>query len=155
SRQVRPESVSRGIYRYLREQGLAIHENCPVRRLQPDGHGWHIETAAGNFHADRVVVAAGLWSKALMANLGVRLPLQGARGCSITAIGEGMRPRHSIKMIEAQVALNPFTDAVRISGTWDLAGNSAVFDQKRLDGVIRAASAYLKDWRPVNPEFQW
>lgn len=155
SRQVRPETVSRGLYRYLKSLDVPILEDCAVRRLQRDSNGWCIETGTGPLHADGVVVAAGLWSKALLEPLGRRLPLQGARGCSITAAGEGTRPRRSIKMIEAQVALNPFSGAVRVSGTWDLAGNEAHFEQKRMDGVIRAASAYLKDWRPVNPDFQW
>lgn len=155
-RQVRPETVCNGVYRYLAGAGVDVRENTNVNALSRDTQqGWRVGTDAGELHADAIVIAAGLWSNALVEPLGFKFPLQGARGCSITARGSGTRPTHSIKMAERQIALNPFQDGVRLSGTWDLVGNNASLDRTRLRQVIDGASDYLADWQPDNVEFEW
>ena len=156
SRQVRPDSLCSGLKRYLEQQAnVALREQTAVRRLEHRGNVWRADTAAGPVDADRVVVAAGLWSRPLLAPLGLHLPLQGARGVSITAAGEGTRPVHSLKLGEAQVACHSFDTETRLSGTWDLVGNDAAFNPARLRAVIRAAQPYLRDWRPANPSLEW
>lgn len=155
-RQVRPETVCDGIYRYLVDAGVNILENTSATALNRDSkRGWRITTNTEELHADTVVIAAGLWSNALVEPLGFTFPLQGARGCSITARGSGVRPTHSIKMAERQIALNPFRDGVRLSGTWDLVGNDASLNRARLRQVIDGASGYLADWQPDDVEFEW
>ena len=51
-----------------------------VRALEKDGRGWRAVTASGAVEADRTVIAAGPWSKALLDALGLRLPMGIKRG---------------------------------------------------------------------------
>ncbi len=156
SRQVRPDTLCSGLRNYLEaDTRVTLREDTAVDRLEPHGTGWRLRTTGGDIESDRVIVAAGLWSRALMLPLGIRLPLQGARGVSITARGSGERPRHSLKLAEAQVACHSFDTETRLSGTWDLVGNNAEFDPRRLQAVIRAARPYLRDWKPDNPSLEW
>lgn len=51
-----------------------------VRALEKGGRGWRAVTASGAVKADRTVIAAGPWSKALLDALGLRLPMGVKRG---------------------------------------------------------------------------
>ena len=45
-----------------RAHGATVREHVEVRALHTDAQGVTVETSAGDFHAGRVVVAAGAWS---------------------------------------------------------------------------------------------
>jgi D-amino-acid dehydrogenase len=155
-RHVRPESFTAGLVDYLTAAGVGILENTEVRALARNGrHGWRIHTSRDEIEADGVIVAAGIWSASLLAKLGMRLPLEGARGCSVTASGSGTPPYHALKFAEANVTCSPFIDGVRITGTLDLTGKDSTLDRRRLETVIRSAKPYLQDWEPGKPELEW
>src|SRR4051794_7778851 len=44
---------------YVEAHGLDVRTSTRVRRIDPDGDGWRLETDGGPFNADRVVVATG------------------------------------------------------------------------------------------------
>src|SRR5947209_2525271 len=54
--------------------GATIHHDEPARRWAPDGDGVRVETDAGTYRADRLVIAAGPWASEVLADL--RLPLE-------------------------------------------------------------------------------
>jgi sarcosine oxidase len=54
--------------------GAEIHHNEPVRRWTADGDGVRVETDAGTYTADRLVIAAGPWASEVLSDL--RLPLE-------------------------------------------------------------------------------
>lgn len=58
-----------------RAYGAAILDRLPVRALRPVGDGVEVVTDDGVFTAGRVVVAAGAWSKPLMAGIGIDWPI--------------------------------------------------------------------------------
>lgn len=155
-RHVRPESLTSGLVDYLTASGAEILENTEVRALARDGrHGWRIHTSQDEIEADGVIVSAGVWSAGLLAKLGMRLPLEGARGCSVTASGPGTPPHHALKFAEANATCSPFEGGVRITGTLDLTGKDSTFDRRRLETVVRSAKPYLHDWEPDKPELEW
>ncbi|MGB3633414.1 MAG: FAD-dependent oxidoreductase [Rubrobacteraceae bacterium] len=155
-RYVRPESIMGGLKENLAAAGVEILENTEVVRLaQSGGHKWLVSTSQGELEADRVLISAGVWSAKLLADLRVRVPLEGARGCSITAGGPGTPPSHALKLEEARVTCSPFEDGVRITGTLDLTGLDDTLDRRRLGMVIQASKPYLRDWRPEKPALKW
>lgn len=152
---VRPETLLAGLERRLRERGVAIEEGAAVEGLRPAGDGWRVETAGGSLEADRVVVAAGVWSPALLAPLGVRLPIEAAKGYSVTARGPGRRPHRPLYLTEAKVGVSPFDGALRLAGTLELGALDVSVDRVRVDAVASSASRYLRDWRPVDGRVDW
>jgi D-amino-acid dehydrogenase len=114
-----------------------------------------LETREGEFAAEQVVVANGVWSAGLLAGLGVHIPLEAAKGYSVTAVGSGTRPRHALYLTEARVGCSPFKEAVRLAGTLELAGIDLSLNERRVAAIVRAASAYLRDWRPEDLELEW
>jgi D-amino-acid dehydrogenase len=156
-RHVRPETVSAGLAAALIARGASIAEGVRARALEPlDSAGWRIRVEhTDDVTCDRVVVACGADSKSLLRDAGFRLPLEPAKGVSVTARGRGTPPRRPIKMAEAVVACSPFRGAVRMSGTFDLGDGNAVVDRRRLSRVVESGLAYLRDWTPDAVEFTW
>jgi D-amino-acid dehydrogenase len=142
-RHVRPESLTAGLRRALLEAGVRIEEQAEVTGLLATKDGWSVRTADGAIEADRVVIAAGVWTRELLAPLGLRIPLEGAKGYSITFPANGDRPRHPLYLTEIKVGVSPFEGAVRLAGTLELAGLNLDVDRRRVDAIARHASRYL------------
>jgi D-amino-acid dehydrogenase len=119
---LRPESLTAGLAAALRRAGAELLEGAVVEELAPEDGGWRLSTSTGSHHAERVVLATGAWGRSLVGPLGYRLPLEAAKGYSITAAGDGIRPRHAVYLLEAKVGCSPYADAVRLAGTLELAG---------------------------------
>ena len=153
---VRPDTLVSGLASYLAARDVQILEDTEVYGLEPAGKGgWLVSTSREEVAADRVVVAAGMWSSELLAKLGVRIPLEAGKGYSVTARGKGTRPRHAMKLAEPNVACSPFEEAVRISGIFELGGRDLSVNRRLLDGVLRSASVFLRDWVMEEPRFEW
>jgi D-amino-acid dehydrogenase len=151
---VRPESLTAGLAAALGRAGAQILEGVAVDGLTQSRDGWSLTSSVGAVEADRVVLATGAWAPSLLSPLGYRLPLQPAKGYSITSVGEGVRPRHALYLIEARVGCSPFVDAVRLAGTLELGGLGLELDGVRLGALARAAAKYLR-WRPTDVELAW
>jgi D-amino-acid dehydrogenase len=153
---VRPDTLVSGLASYLAARGVQILEHAEVHALEPAGKGtWLVSTSREELAADRLVVAAGMWSSGLLAKLGVRIPLESGKGYSVTAGGRGTKPRHAMKLAEPNVACSPFEDAMRISGIFELGGRGSAVDRRLLQGVLRSASVFLRDWVMEEPRFEW
>ncbi|GHH09861.1 NAD(P)/FAD-dependent oxidoreductase [Streptomyces lanatus] len=157
-RHVRPESLSQGLAKSLLNNGGSLIEGEPVRRILPQRTPgtWTVVTAGGKeIPSDHVVVAAGYATRALLKPLGVTVPLEAAKGTSMTARGEGIAPSHPLKLYENMVACSPFDDGVRLSGTFDIGRRDFALNRRRLDMVVRHGLSYLADWRPTETRSTW
>ena len=141
-RYVRPESLCRGLAEALRRGGAEVREGSEVGSLD-------------ELDADAVVVAAGVWSGALLRTAGVRVPMEAAKGYSVTARGRGTLPRHAYYLAEAKVGCSTFGDALRIAGVFDLTGIDLRLRRRRLDAIRRSAAPYFADWEPEEVELEW
>ena len=56
--------------------GAVLQFNEPVRHWSADGAGVRVDTAQGTYQAARLVIAAGPWSAAVLAGLGLPLTVQ-------------------------------------------------------------------------------
>jgi D-amino-acid dehydrogenase len=154
-RHLRPETLTEGLASALREGGVDVRERADVTALEGGLAGWRMRAGGEDVAADRVVVAGGAWTGRVLAPLGVKIRQEAAKGYSVTASGEGTRPRHALYLGEAKVGCSPFAGGVRLAGTLELAGIDLTLDRRRLAAVSNSASAYLADWRPTDPELEW
>jgi sarcosine oxidase subunit beta len=74
--QANPLLVAPTFGRRARDAGAMIWEGCAVRQVARDGDGFTLETAGGRVRAARLVVSAGAWTPALVAPLGMSLPIE-------------------------------------------------------------------------------
>ena len=74
--QTNPIDTTLALAKGARNRGVKIVENCKVHGIQrSDGRITGVTTSFGDIRTDKVVIAAGLWSRDLALPLGVELPL--------------------------------------------------------------------------------
>jgi D-amino-acid dehydrogenase len=145
---VRPEQLTACLAQRLQVEGVEIHEGCELLELSHRAGGWALETTSGPVLAQRLVIAAGLPTAPLLRRLGVRLPLIGARGYSVTIAGRGTPPRHALYLAEAKLGLSPFADGVRVAGVFELGASNEDISPAVGERLLAAARPYLEGWRP-------
>jgi len=59
-----------------RARGATVLADAGVTAIRPDADGVSLETAAGEFRAERVVMCAGAWTRRLLQGLGVDWPIR-------------------------------------------------------------------------------
>jgi sarcosine oxidase, subunit beta len=77
---VTPELVVQGYVRRAVERGARVVQSCPATRIVVnDGRVAGVETSRGLIETERVVCAAGVWSRELAATAGLDLPVEPVR----------------------------------------------------------------------------
>jgi glycine cleavage system aminomethyltransferase T/glycine/D-amino acid oxidase-like deaminating enzyme len=77
--QVNPIDVTQALAAGARKGGTKVFENAKVTRiLIKDGKAVGVETDGDTIRADKVVIAAGMWSRELGGSIGVNIPLHAA-----------------------------------------------------------------------------
>lgn len=148
---VRPETFTTGLVQWLRQAGTTIVEHAVVRDLAQERSGWSIETTQGTYRAGRVVLAAGAASALILRGIGVALPMQGGRGCSITTT-EGPTLRFPVKLLSSRVACTPFDGGTRYAGTFDFASANHPASIRRMRSALRAGAAYIPELATLKPK---
>lgn len=129
---------------HVRERGATIYEDTPVMKLESSGNKIVRVTAATEvFEPELVVLAAGAWSPVVARGLGFSLPVQPARGYSLTMRAPKLMPRNSLLLGERRVAVTPMGDLLRFTGRLELSALDTTVNAKHLAGIERAVREYL------------
>ncbi len=91
----------------------------------------------GRIEADRVVVAAGAWSGALVSALGIRIPLETQRGYQVTITDAGIEPRLPVVVSEGKFYATPMEGGLRVAGTVEFAGLEAPPEFRRARRLLQ------------------
>lgn len=127
-----------------KQKGVDILTQTEVIGLKATGRKIEaVLTTKGEYHADKIVLAAGAWSPNLTRNLGVKLPIQPAKGYSITVFNPDKTPSIPLMLSEVRVAVTPLNGRLRLGGTLELAGLDFSINQRRGNAIRRGASQYL------------
>ncbi|HVC83559.1 MAG TPA: FAD-dependent oxidoreductase [Chloroflexota bacterium] len=155
-RHVRPESLLIGLQTRLQEMGVEVRTREPVLGFERAGSVvTGVRTPRGVEPANQVVLAAGVWTARLTAQLGHSVPLEAGKGYSVTMADPASPIRRPLSLSEAHVGLSPFNGAVRVLGTMELSGINHRVRTRRLAAIKRAPAAYLREWRPGPTREEW
>ena len=126
-----------------RRLGVCFRFGQTAETLQTEPHRVVVTMTGGEMlEAERVVVAAGSYSRDLLLPLGMRLPVYPVKGYSLTAamINESKAPVSTVLDETYKVAITRFDRRIRVGGMAELVG----FDL-RLDYRRRATLAMVTD----------
>lgn len=169
---LRPDAFVRGLAGHVLARGGEIRRDTEVLGFRTEGRRVVAAvTTRGRLDVDEVVLAAGAWSAGLATGLGLTLPLQPAKGYSVTYRVPGTAPGPRLRMpllpAEAKFAITPMGDWLRLAGTLELAGFDLSIARRRVEAIVRGARPYLapgvlgdhlelveiwRGWRPVLPD---
>jgi D-amino-acid dehydrogenase len=94
-----------------------------------------------------VVIAAGVWSKALCESLGSPVLMESERGYNTTLPNPGVTVNHPITLGEDKFVLSPLAVGLRIGGAAEFAGITAPANYKRSTALLTLARRALPGLR--------
>jgi len=102
-----------------------------------------VRTTRGNITAEQVVLSAGSWSSSLAADLKLKLPIQPAKGYSITLEASQVSLKTPVMFGDAHVVVTPLEDRLRLAGTLEFAGMDDSINERRVAAIRKASARYL------------
>jgi D-amino-acid dehydrogenase len=102
--------------------GATVVTGAEVLVLEPAPDGVRALTTRGTFTAGQVVLAAGAWTPLLARGLGLRLPIEPAKGYSVDVERPEDFPELPLYLGDAHVVLTPLGDTLRLGSTLELSG---------------------------------
>jgi D-amino-acid dehydrogenase len=146
-RHLDPRALVQSLHARLLELGVKIVEHTPVTAVRTTGRGVTAVVAeSGPVEGDAFVLAAGAWTGLLSGVFGHRLPVRPGKGYSIDVPAVALRSATNLS--DAKVALTPYADRLRLAGTMEFAGLDEHVNDGRVRAILRAPTAYLRDWQP-------
>lgn len=110
-----------------------------VRALSKAADGrWQLAADGTPQCFDRVVLATGAWSRALLDPLGIRLSLESQRGYHVQFGGASPVSR-TVVLADRKVFATPMEDGLRVGGTVEFGGLAAPPDARRTESLRRIA----------------
>ena len=147
----------------FRRRGGAIR-HATVRGFEIDANGVRaIRTEVDSMPVERLVVAAGVWSRELASMLGTRVPLEAERGYHAMYNGTEVKMNGGIISVDRSIAVTPMREGIRAGGIAEFAGPDAPPDPAIAGRVRRHAEALfpalgserITEWmgpRPSHPD---
>jgi D-amino-acid dehydrogenase len=158
---INPARFVRGLAEKAQSLGAEILTGAEVLAFEAEkGRVVRINTTRGDFHAEKVILAAGSWSPEIARALKLRIPIQAAKGYSLTFEKPPICPRMALSLGEARVVVTPLAEGLRLAGTLELAGMDFSINARRVGAIHRAAKRYLPGledakiieiWRGLRP----
>lgn len=138
------------------QMGAEVREHTPVNGFETqNGKLTRVLTPAGAFQPSQVILAAGAWSPRLARGLGLNLPIQPARGYSLTARAVNNPPRGALLLGERKVAVTPFEGKLRITGRLEIGQMSTTPNPLWIRRIESAAREYIQLDEPLEIEETW
>lgn len=113
-----------------------------ITAVQQTTQGYELISQTQTNMADKVVIAAGAWSKALLKPLGYKVPLDTERGyhCMLANDHGLARP---VASAERSFIMTPMSQGLRLAGTVEFAGIKRKMNNKRALALLPNARALL------------
>ncbi len=158
---IAPHRFVRELARVSKSRGASLRTGTEVLGFEiSNGRISTVITTRGNFYPEQVVLAAGAWSPLLARQLGLQLPIQAAKGYSITVKSPLTSPSRPLFLAEDRVAVTPMGKRLRFTSTLELTGFDMSINRRRVSATRRAASRYMSGmdalelieiWRGLRP----
>ena len=144
-RHVAPESLVAGLAAFVRARGAVVREGVAVRALRRAGDEWALDGEAGEVaRADVVVLASALGTVELLRPLGLKVPLVGAKGYSVTLpLPEGL-PSMPLYLCEPKIGTSPYAGRLRIAGFFELGARDGAASPQRSRQLVEETQPFLR-----------
>lgn len=128
--------------RFVADGGEIIHAEVLSIKVA-GGQPIAVATSDGLLSVDRLVIAAGAWSRPLARQLGADMPLDTERGYISVLPDVGRKPRIPFLAVDRHIAVTPMETGLRIAGTVEFAGLAAPPNLRRADALLRGVAPFL------------
>lgn len=153
---LRPADFVRGLAALIEKSGVCLQTQTEVLGFETgNGQITTVRTTRGDFHPQQIILATGAWSPAVARELKLKVPIQAAKGYSLTLQRPVVCPTTPLLLGEAKVAVTPMGDELRLAGTLEMAGFDLSVNRRRVEAIKRAAREYLHGLDTIEPLETW
>ena len=150
-----PNELISSLVTYLRGAGVIILDGQSVTGFGKTGSQiTSVQTGAGAYNIDELVVAGGAWSPELARMLGISLSLQGGKGYSFMLKNMTNNVQIPAIMLEARATATPMGTDLRFAGTLEVAGTDMTVNMNRVRGIVQSINNYYPDIQVAMPAIE-
>ncbi|AWM88771.1 FAD-binding oxidoreductase [Microvirga sp. 17 mud 1-3] len=135
----------------------AVHVAAQAVAVTFSDNAVHVRTdgEAADLVADRVVIAAGIWSRPLAEQLGDRIPLDTERGYNATFPAGTFRLERPVMYEGEGFVTSPLDSGDRVGGAVEFAGIEAPPNHRRTEAVVQRLKRFLPHLDDMRPAKRW
>jgi len=133
---------------HARKAGVQFQYGAELQRFEArNGRIGAALTTRGHMTADSYVLAAGNACPALLAPLGIKLPMYPVKGYSVTIPAQAWRRTLSVPLVdfENKMVLTPLGSRLRIAGTAEFNGFDTSLNPRRGGSILKRALALIPE----------
>ena len=156
-----PSDFVEGLAAHVQQLGATICPGTEVFDIEADSSRIvTVKTTRGDLRPNQVVLATGSWTPLLLRRLGIRLPIQPAKGYSITTTRPTGAADIPLILGEPKAAVCPMGSTMRFGGRLELAGMDFSIDERRVNVILHGVRSFFPDlgdydiiriWRGLRP----
>lgn len=129
----------------VRAMGAEMLENTSVTGFESAaGKVRVVRTSSGEFEAQHVILAAGALTPSVARDLKLNIPIQPARGYSLTASATKQMPGHALILGERRIAVSPLGGLLRFTGRLEVGNYSMKPNPVWIQRIENSAREYLR-----------
>lgn len=129
----------------IRAMGAEMFENTPVTGFESEnGKITKIKTSMGDFEAEQIILAAGALTPSITRGLKLNIPIQPARGYSMTMSATKQMPSHALILGERRIAVSPMDGILRFTGRLEVGNYSMEPNPVWIQRIENSAREYLR-----------
>ena len=102
-----------------------------------------VKTSAGDLEAEQIVLAAGALTPIAAKDLKLNIPIQPARGYSMTMSATNIMPSHALILGERRIAVSPMDGLLRFTGRLEVGNYSMEPNPLWIQRIENSAREYL------------
>ena len=141
-----PYQVCQAIAEYSQRLG-ATFKQFEVKSIIHHDDSVKLSDGQEELSFDRVVIAGGIWSKALLNPLGYKLPIEAERGYSLDLSQEKQLSllQRPVASAERRFIMTPMSHGLRLAGTVEFAGLEQPANMERADMLFENAKHIVQN----------
>lgn len=137
---------------YLKEMKALIanrsaelrEQEAVIKFVVNSGRVTRVITNQAEYEPETIVLSAGAWSPMIQKSLGIRIPIQPAKGYSLTLKAPSQLPSQALLLGEKRVAVTPLGDQIRFTGRLEISELDQQVNSEKIDEIKTSVYQYLK-----------
>ncbi len=151
-----PNKLMKQLIEDLKSKGVQFCLGETVKSFEKEnGKIKSVITDKNKYTPDAVVLATGSWSREMVQQLGITMPLMPGRGYSITLENSQYQTNYPSVLVEGRVALTPMDgNKMRFGGTMEITTTQAPPQMNRVVGVLKAVKKFFPEFDIPTPSWE-
>ena len=140
----------------VRSMGAELLDGTTVTGFESAGGKVRVvRTSNGTFEAEQVILAAGALTPSIAKDLKLNVPIQPARGYSMTMSATKTMPSHALILGERRIAVSPMNNLLRFTGRLEVGNYSMEPNPIWLERIENSAREYLRLDEKLDVQETW